>query len=387
MKRYKATRAIHGVHEGPITAEDVVPPINISVVYRFIEAATSPDEEIKYGRENNPTTMRLESTLAEVESGEWCLAFNTGMAAIATLILSLAGPRRRIVASRLLYGSTRTLLEKLTTVGKDFELAYAGPPWDELLAAMKPGDIVLVETIGNPTLRVPPLREMAKECINRECTLVVDNTFATPVIYRPLEDGASIVVESLTKYIAGHNDVLGGAICGREPGLRKRVWEWRKLMGTILQPLDAYLAARGLKTLHLRVRYSSESAMTIAKWLRERPEVAKVYYPGLPEHPDHGTAEQLFNGLYGGVVSFELKGGAQAAKRFLQALKTVTPSPSLGGAESLAAYPYESSHRDLSEEEKRRLGITPGLIRLSVGLEDPEDIISDLESALMKARG
>ncbi|HID40903.1 MAG TPA: cystathionine gamma-synthase family protein, partial [Pyrodictium sp.] len=247
--------------------------------------------------------------------------------------------------------------------------------------------LVFIETVGNPTLRIPPIDDIIKICGQEGCTVVVDNTFATPVIYRPVEAGADMVVESMTKYIGGHNDVLGGLLCSNHIKLKESIWEWRKLTGTIIQPLDAYLVARGLKTLHLRVKYSSKAAMEIAKWLADRPEVVKVHYPGLPDHPDHSIASRLFDGLYGGVVSFEIKGGAVAAKKFLNALKTIVPAPSLGGTESIATYPYESSHRNLSEEEKRKLEITPGLIRLSVGLENVEDLIADMENALKTSQG
>ncbi|ALL00071.1 Cystathionine gamma-synthase [Pyrodictium delaneyi] len=381
MTRYNATGAIHSLRK-PIEANDIIAPISISAIYRFIEVTTPPVEEIKYSRENNPTVLRLEEALAAAESAKWCLAFNTGMSAISALMLNALPNTKRIVASRLLYGSTRTLLEKITSLRGDIELEYAGPPWDELLSAIKGSDLVFIETVGNPTLRIPPIDEIIKICGQEGCTVVVDNTFATPVIYRPVEAGADIVVESMTKYIGGHNDVLGGLLCSNHIKLKESIWEWRKLTGTIIQPLDAYLVARGLKTLHLRVKYSSEAAMEIAKWLADRPEVVKVHYPGLPDHPDHSIASKLFDGLYGGVVSFEIKGGAVAAKKFLNALKTIVPAPSLGGTESIATYPYESSHRNLSEEEKRKLEITPGLIRLSVGLENVEDLIADIENAL-----
>jgi len=381
VKRYNATRAIHALREGP-SADDIIPPINISVIYRFIGITAPPIEEIKYGRENNPTVMRLEEALSAVESANWCLAFNTGMSAISTLLLHMLPRAKRIVASRLLYGSTRTLLEKMTRLNDKIELVYAGPPWDELVSSIRAGDIVFIETVGNPTLRIPPIDEIVELCSQKDCTVIVDNTFATPVLYRPLEAGADIVVESMTKYIAGHNDVLGGLLCSNIDSLKESIWDWRKLTGTIIQPLDAYLVARGLKTLHIRMQRSSETAMEIAKWLAERPEVVKVHYPGLPSHPDHSTATRMFNELYGGVVSFEIKGGAVAAKKFLKALKIIVPSPSLGGTESIATYPYESSHRNLSEEEKYRLEITPGLIRLSIGLEDVEDLITDIENAL-----
>ncbi|NOZ88556.1 MAG: cystathionine gamma-synthase family protein [Crenarchaeota archaeon] len=387
---YPATEVLRRLRRIGGEGEDVVPPISVSAIYAFRGGSPGdPTREMKYGRENNPTTILLEEALAAAEEAEWCLAFNSGMAALAAVAQALAeeaaeaGGRLRVVASRLLYGSTRGLLDRLGRLGV-LEARYAGPPWEELLEAAGDVDAVIVETMGNPTLRVPPLERLASRC-RPGCTLVVDNTFASPVLYRPLSrlPGRVLVVESLSKYIGGHNDLVGGAVCGRGlPGLRERLWHIRRLAGTILQGLEAFLAARGLKTLHLRVPYSSRSAMEIAGRLEEHPRVGRVYYPGLPSHPDHGEALRMFPGLYGGVVSFEVKGGVEAARRVLARLRLVAPSPSLGGVESVLAYPYESSHRGLSEEEKARLGITPGLLRLSVGLEDPEDILADILAAL-----
>jgi len=368
---------------------DVVPPIHVSVPYRFTGAYTRPIEEVKYARENNPTTMLFENACRVAEGAKWCLAFNTGMAAIAAALEALSETgAARIVASKLLYGTTRTLLGRLA--GRGFNVHYAGPPWSELVAAiekLKP-EIVLVETIGNPTLRVPPLDILAKLCNEIGCTLLLDNTFASPYLYRPLAESQSniIVVESVTKYIGGHNDVMGGIVCGDDEDLYERTWSIRKTLGTIMQPLDAFLAARGLKTLHVRMEYSSKTAMKIAEALRDNSEVREVHYPGLVNHKDHATASKLFTGLYGAVLSFDV-GGERLAKEVLRGLRLIVPSPSLGGTESIIAYPFESSHRGLSDEEKEKLGITRGLLRLSVGLEDAHDILDDILSALSRAKG
>ncbi len=364
---------------------DIVPPIHVSAIYLYPPADKqfkTMRGELKYSRENNPTTIVLEEALAAIEGGSWCLAFNSGMAAIATLITALSSRSTKIVVSRLVYGSTRRLLEDLS--GKiGFELVAAGPPWSDLLDAAEKSDLILVESISNPTLRIPPLDELIKIARDRESILVVDNTFASPALLQPLKHDATLVVESLTKYIAGHNDVLGGCIAGTDEQLLDALWLWRKNLGTILQPLEAYLALRGLKTLHIRVERMSRSAKEIAEWLETHPAVARVYYPCLETHPDYEDAKKLLpSGLCGAVVSFELRRGREAVTKFLKKLRLVLPSPSLGGTETVVAYPYESSHRDLPEEEKRALGITPSLLRLSVGLEDPEDIIEDLAQAL-----
>ncbi len=388
---YSATRVIEALRGARAPGEPLVPPVSVSAVYRFVEADVPPIMEVKYGRENNPTTMLLERGLAVAEEADWCLAFNSGMAAIAGVLEALASleGRLRVVSSRLLYGSTRTLLDRMKALGL-LEVRYAGPPWEELLEAVeeeKPS-LVLVETIGNPTLRVPPLPRLSRLCRSVGCRLLVDNTFASPYLYQPLSLGDHvIVVESLTKYIGGHNDVLGGAACGLGEELLEPIWQARRLTGTILQPLEAYLAARGLKTLHLRMERASRTAMELARAVEESGLASRVYYPGLESHPDHSEARSLLPGLYGGVVSIEVPGCAEAAKRMLSSLRIVVPGPSLGGVESIAAYPYESSHRGLSEEEKRRLGITPGLVRISVGLEDPGDLVEDVLAALRAATG
>jgi cystathionine gamma-synthase len=231
-----------------------------------------------------------------------------------------------------------------------------------------------------------PTRELYSICREAGCRVIVDNTFASPAAYRPLPDGADIVVESATKYIAGHNDVVAGLVAGLREEDLMGLWDLRRLLGTQMQPFEAYLTWRGLKTLHVRFEAMSKTALRVASWLEDHRCVERVYYPGLPSHPDHAEARRLMpHGLYGGVVSFEIKGGQEAALRFLENLKVVAPSPSFGGTESVVAYPEWSSHRNLPPEEKKALGITPGLLRLSVGMEDPDDIIEDLDQALRRA--
>jgi cystathionine gamma-synthase len=366
--------------------EPLTPPLILSVAYSYdVDAlARGVDEtvEVKYARENSLTTMLLERRLAQLESASWSLAFNTGMAAIATLLLHhrLKGGGG-VVASRLVYGSTRELIGLLAGGSASFH----GPPWDELLsAADRPGvELVFVETLGNPTLRIPPLDSLSKICSGRGCMLVVDNTMATPVLYRPLEAGASLVVESLTKYIIGGNDAMGGAIAGRDDGLRRSLWRLRKLTGTILQPVQAYQALQGLETVKLRVERMSKTALEVARWLEESGLVERVYYPCLPSHPDYKNARRLLRGGCGGVVSFDV-GSRSRALEILRGLRRIRPAPSFGIYRPVISYPYASSHRSLPEEEKKALGITPGLLRLSVGVADAEEIIGELEQLLRR---
>jgi cystathionine gamma-synthase len=382
--RYPVSEVLRALRGGLRDEEpDVVPPIHVSVPYRFIGMRVKPLDEVKYSRENNPTTRLLEHAASIAEGTKWCLAFNTGMAAIAALIDTLNdGGVRNIVASKLLYGTTRSLLERYRSKGVN--VTYAGPPWSGLLAVIeqqKPA-AVFVETIGNPTLRIAPLDELIKICGELGCVLIVDNTFASPCLYRPAASHQHvIVVESITKYIGGHNDVMGGLVCGNDEALLEALWDTRKTYGSIMQPFDAFMAARGLKTLHVRMEYVSRSAQKIAEALEEAKAVIQVYYPGIESHPDHAYARRLLPGLYGGVLSFDV-GAEEKAKRLMKRLRLVVPSPSLGGVESIIAYPYESSHRGLSDSEKAALGITRGLLRLSVGLEDPEDVVKDILTAL-----
>jgi cystathionine gamma-synthase len=366
--------------------EPVIPPIYVSTVFRHppgIGRDLPRLGDLKYSRENNPTVMLLESSLCRLEDASWCLCFNSGMAALSSVLMSYlySGGVRKVLVMRLVYAPTRLLVERIASMaGVSYEAA--GPPWEDLLEAALGSDLVIVETIANPTLRVPPLDELYGVCRDSGCSVVVDNTFASPAIYRPITEGGHVVVESLTKYISGHNDATGVLVATNNRGLAEEVYAWRSLLGGISRPIDAYLVFRGVKTLKLRIERASKTAREVAEWLEDHPRVEKVYYPGLPSHPDHETARRLFNGIYGGVVSFEVKGGQEAALRVIERVKVAVPSPSFGATETLLSYPEWSSHRELPEEERRALGITPGLLRLSVGLEDPEDIIEDLSQAL-----
>ena len=364
--------------------DSLVPPISISAVYRRTSTGLPEREylEVKYGRENNPSVMVFEETMSCVEAAEYGLAFNSGMAAIAAIAHYARERDLRVLGSRLLYGSTRRLLERILPGEKLF---FAGPPWDELLSQVERADMVVVETIGNPTLRVPPLEDLARECRARDCMLVVDNTFASPVSYRPLLHGATVVVESLTKYIGGHNDLLGGYTGTRVEEVHASLWDWRRLLGGTLQPLEAYLAYRGLRTLEIRYKRATQTALFLAERLSALLGEDNVIYPCLPSHPDYERAKKNLNGLCGGVLSLDL-GSAKAAQAFLESLEIITPAPSLGSVDSLASHPYTSSHRGMPEKEKEELGITPGLVRISVGLEDPRILWRDIERAVSRAR-
>jgi cystathionine gamma-synthase len=231
-------------------------------------------------------------------------------------------------------------------------------------------------------LRVIDVEEISKTCFDIGCWVVVDNTFTTPILLNPLKKGALIVLHSLTKYIAGHNDVVGGAIVSISP-MVKLLWDWRRMLGSIMQPFEAYLTLRGVKTLNVRVERASTTAKTIAEFLEDHPRVEEVYYPGLNSNPYKRVADKVFERkLYGSMISFKVKGGRDEAVKVLKTVKLIKPSPSLGGPESLITYPIISASRALPEEVRRKLGITENLLRLSVGLEDSEDLINDLSQAL-----
>ncbi len=375
------TISVHGDWRFDPYTGSLEPPIHVSATYRFGEKPFTPrGRMLKYSREDNPTVHWLERHVALLEGSDDAVAFSSGMAAIAATILGFAGRGARILMPREVYGVTRALAEKLASrLGAS--LVLAGPPWDEFLEEASRADLVMVETITNPLLHVPPLDEIVRIVSEKGGMLVVDNTFATPVLLRPLELGADIVIHSATKYLSGHNDVVAGIAAGASHRIEV-VWEWRKVLGSQLGPFEAYLALRGLKTIHLRVRRHCENARAVAEYLEDHPRVTRVYYPGLPSHPDHSTARRLLAGGYGGVVSFEVRGGGEEALRVMSRVRLIRPAPSLGAPSTLIIHPASSSHRDLPPAERLRLGITDGLLRVAVGLEDPEDIVEDLSRAL-----
>ncbi|MET1128876.1 MAG: cystathionine gamma-synthase family protein [Thermoproteota archaeon] len=365
-----------------------IPPIYLAAIFEQPDRRTGETRvtdrgtELKYSREENPTVRALERVLAQLELGEDALAFSSGMAAITTLLLGLLEPGDEVVVPLEAYGGTLALLGKLA--GKlRLEVRKAWPDTESIVNAVTGRTkLVLVETVTNPTLRVIDVRRVAKRCHEVGALLVVDNTFASPVLYNPLRDGAYAVVHSLTKYISGHNDVVGGAVVSGAEAISE-LWGWRKVLGTIMHPFEAYMTLRGVKTLDLRFEAQSKSALELAEFLEDHPRVEEVLYPGLRSSPYRGVADRLFKRrLYGGVVSFKVRGGKDAALRVLRRVKVIKPSPSLGGTESLLAYPVISAASMIPPEDREKLGITANLLRLSVGLEDVEDLKEDLEQAL-----
>lgn len=376
-----STRAIHEGEEEVLGVSSFITPIYQTAVFPYPLNGERGfrGRPLKYSREDNPTNIVLERRLASLECGEDALVFSSGMAAISTCFFNFLSRGSKLVLSREVYGSTIPLAKSFEKFGVKVELR--GPDTEDIVEAVKSGcNVVFVESMSNPILRVVDLDLLASTCRDCRVLLIVDNTFATPLNLKPLTRGADVVVHSLTKYIAGHNDVIGGAVVSAGKVI-EYLWSWRTRLGCILDPHAAFLVLRGLKTLSARLKVSQENAKAIAEFLEEHSKVSKVYYPGLPSHPTHSVAKRLLRG-YGSVLSFELKGDGEVARRFLGELKVVKASPSLGGTETLASHPASSSHKDLPKEERERLGISDSLIRLSVGLEDLNDIVEDIDRAL-----
>jgi cystathionine gamma-synthase len=362
----------------------VIDPVHVSVGYKH-----PPDEcivtghggPVKYSREDNPTVLSLEAKLASLENAATALAFNSGMAAISSLILGEMMENTLLIVHWEVYGGTSLLIKELTA-NTNLRAIRVYPDTESIIEAIRPGSIVFLETMTNPTLKIVDVDQVIKAARDESAVVVVDNTFATPIIYKPLNRGADYSVESLTKYISGHNDVLGGSIAANRS--LDHIWKWRTLLGGIIQPVEAYLVERGLKTLYLRFKKSSETALAVAEFLEDHPRVDEVFYPGLESSPYKSIADKIFEErLYGGVVSFKVKGLTTGnIREYLSKLRLIHPSPSLGGTESLLTYPVLSSSKYIPGDIRDRLGIKENLLRLSVGLEDEQEIIEDLSVML-----
>jgi cystathionine gamma-synthase/methionine-gamma-lyase len=339
-----------------------------------------------YARYGNPTVTALEEAVVALEEGEAGLAFASGMAAIHTALLA-TGTRAgtAVVAAQDIYGATYALLDQIICsqgVTVRFVDTSNLEAVEAACAELNPV-AVLVETISNPLLKLVDLPEIAGVAHRHGAALLVDHTFATPCLAQPLHLGADVVIHSSTKYLGGHGDVLSGVVVTSETR-RANMFEVLKLTGGNLGPQDAWLVQRGIKTLPLRMRQHCENALAVARWLEGHPRVSRVLYPGLPSHPQHELAQRLFeNRGYGGMVSFELAGaGQEEVFDFFEALRLCLPATTLGDVYTLVLYPAHSSHRALSPEERARVGIGEGLVRMSVGIETVEDILEDLEQAL-----
>ncbi|HEV3230886.1 MAG TPA: aminotransferase class I/II-fold pyridoxal phosphate-dependent enzyme [Candidatus Dormibacteraeota bacterium] len=344
---------------------------------------------VVYRRYGSPNQWALERALAELEAPEGgeaaALVTGSGMAAISLACLALPPERRRVVASAQVYGGTSVLLNReLPGLGIETALIDADDP-EALERALPGAGLLLVETIANPCMRVADLPRLAAAAHRHGAALLVDSTFATPVLCRPLEHGADIVMHSVTKYISGHGDALAGALIFA-PERRSRLLELARSFGPSPSPMDCWLALRGLRTLALRVEAASATALRLAGWLAEHPAVERVDYPGLASAPDHALAARLLVGGFGGMVAFHLRGGEGAARHALRRLRLIPVMPSLADVATTVSHPFSTSHRGLSEAQLDAAGVTPGMVRLSCGIEDAGDLQADLAQALDAAR-
>jgi len=377
------TLAVHAGERRPGPEGSVVFPIYQGTVYS-VEPGTDY-HDIRYIRLNSTPTQRyLHDKLAVLEGAEAALATASGMAALTTILLTFLKKGDHLIAGDCLYGGTHDFL---THHAEDlgFSYTFVDPQrpgtWK---AALRPGTkLVLVETITNPLMRVPRLREIVAFAREERLVSVIDNTFASPVNFRPLSAGFDLVFHSATKYLNGHSDLVGGCVMGGEHPVGS-VRKTLNHLGGSLDPHAAFLLARGLKTLALRVKAQNANALALARFLAEHPRVLQVNYPGLETHPDHAHARELLSG-FGGMLSFRLKGGTEAADRLIAGLTLPAFAPSLGGVESLITRPALTSHAGLTRAERDRMGVTDDLVRMSCGIEAAEDLIEDFRSALEPA--
>ena len=374
-----STLGIHAGAEPGRAGDPVVPPIVQSATF----FGGRRDDALLYTRYgNNPLQLQVGRKLAALEGTEAAVVLGSGMGAIAATTLSLVERGDHIVAARDLYGATRVLFEtELPRRGVSTTFVDPEAPGAWRRALRKRTRMVYLEAPTNPTLRVPDPREAAAAAAPRGIPVVMDATFATPINLRPARLGVDVVIHSATKYFGGHSDLIGGVVAGSAAHVTGVV-EMMKLYGAAADPHMVWLLDRGLRTLEVRVRRHNENALTIARFLEERPEVRHVSYPGLEGHPDFDRAHELMPAGAGGMVSFVVRGGGGAADRVMDALRIIRVAPSLGGVESLVSQPRYTSHSGLSAGVRRELGIPDGFLRLSVGLEDADDLVDDLGRAL-----
>jgi cystathionine beta-lyase/cystathionine gamma-synthase len=374
-----ATNAIHvGQEPDPATGAIVAPIYQTST---YVNEELGKNKGYDYARTNHPNRKALERTIAKLEEGHSAYVFTSGMAGIDA-VFRLLRPGDHVVVSEAVYGGVfRLSTQLLVHFGLEFSFVDTSSA-DAVLLAFRPNTKMLyIETPTNPTLRVADIAALAKLANQRNITVVVDNTFLSPYLQRPIELGAHIVVHSMTKYLNGHSDSTGGAVVLTRPEDGEKIYFIQRSAGSGLAPMDCFLISRGIKTLAVRMLQHNANGLMVARHLDAHPKVRKVYYPGLANHPQHEVARRQQKGP-GGMLSFEL-GSLEAARRFLNNVKLCSLAESLGGVETLISLPALMTHASMPPEVRERVGITDGLVRLSVGIEDAEDIIADLDQALL----
>ena len=375
----KVVRA--GISPDPTTGS-ILPPIYETATYVLPEVGR--DLGFDYTRSSNPTRQVLEENLAAIDSGKYAVSFASGMSAVDSCF-KLLSAGDHIVCGDDVYGGVTRLLDNVTA-NQGIDVSYVDTTnADAVRNVITPKTRMLwIETPTNPLLKVSDLEEMVKIAKENDILLGVDATFATPVFLRPLEYGADIVMHSTTKYLAGHNQIIGGVIITNHQHVYERMKYIQKTIGAVSSPFDCWLNLSGLKTLHLRMKRHEESAMAIAEFLEGHSKIDRVLYPGLASHPQHAIAKAQMSG-FSGMIAFELTGGTEAGKRLMNNVQLCGLAERLGSVETMITHPASMTHVDVPAEDRRKRGLTDGLVRLSVGIEDVEDIIADLESALEKA--
>ncbi|MBI4054853.1 MAG: cystathionine gamma-synthase [Elusimicrobia bacterium] len=373
-----STIAIHAGQEPEAATGAVNVPVYLTSTYA--QQAPGKHKGYDYSRASHPTRAALEKNLAALENARDGICFASGLAA-EDAVLHLLGPGDHVISCRDLYGGSYRLFRQ---VFEKFGLSFSfvEPNLRAIQRTLtRRTRMIWIETPSNPLLYLTDIQAVAEVARKRRILLVADNTFATPYLQRPLDCGAAVVVHSVTKYLGGHSDVVGGAVLTSRPEVAERVRFHQKAVGAVPGPLDCYLVLRGVKTLAVRMERHCANAGEIAEFLLRHPKVRKVYYPGLPDHPGHEVARKQMRD-FGGMVSFELQGGAAGARRFFSAIRLWTLAESLGGVESLICHPVTMTHASIPRKERLRNGLTEGLIRLSVGIEDASDLTQDLQQAI-----
>lgn len=385
-KKSFATRVIHAGQKPDPSTGAIMPPIYANSTY--VQDSPGVHKGLDYGRSHNPTRWAFERCIADLEGGVAAFAFSSGLAAIAS-VLELLDHGAHIIAGDDLYGGTFRLLERVRKRSAGLSISFVDlTDPAALTAAIRPETrMVLIETPTNPLLRLVDLSALAKIARAHNLIAVADNTFASPWIQRPIEHGFDIVVHSTTKYLNGHSDVIGGvAVVNGEihnQALREQLAFLQNAVGSIASPFDSFLALRGVKTLNVRMQRHCENALELARWLESRPEVKKVLYPGLASHPQHSLARRQMR-AFGGMISLELNADLAATRRFLEGFELFALAESLGGVESLVEHPGIMTHASIPAEQRARLGIGDSLVRLSIGIEDVDDLRADIAAGLAR---
>lgn len=376
---FSTTAVRGGLTPDPATGA-VLTPIYQSTTYH--QQAVGVHKGFTYSRAANPTVSALEEALGALEDTPPAVCFATGMAAISALFLAILKTGDHVVVSDVVYGGTVRLFQQiLTNFGVEASFVDTSDPAAVAEAIQPNTKLVFIETPANPTLKLTNIAAIAKVAHAAGVQLAVDNTFLTPVLQRPLDLGADITLLSTTKYIEGHNSTVGGSIATRDTALLERLRLVRKTLGCIQSPQESWLTLRGLKTLPLRLQQHSTNAQKVAEWLEQHPKVSRVHFPGLKSFPQYALAQEQ-QALPGGMLAFELKGGADAGIQLMNTVRLCLLAENLGAVETLITHPVSMTHADVPAEIRERTGITDGLVRLSVGLENPADIIADLDAAL-----